>query len=187
MSALATINLMWFVLAGAVELGCLGYLLWRWASTAEKGQALARFYHFQGTGLLLLLAGTLILGWAHADLRGGHWSFDLVDLVGLPLTGTLGAVAFFLLFYGLGVRTPLFPFHGWLPIVAQHGNLAIGPTFLLGIKIGLYGMVRFVFRCCRKPSTPGTSMPSDLPRPASSTLRCSPSCRPTCGACWLSR
>ena len=145
MSALATINLMWFVLAGAVELGCLGYLLWRWAITAEKGQALARFYHFQGTGLLLLLAGTLILGWAHADLRGGHWSFDLVDLVGLPLTGTLGAVAFFLLFYGLGVRTPLFPFHGWLPIVAQHGNLAIGPTFLLGIKIGLYGMVRFVF------------------------------------------
>jgi len=145
MSALVTVNLMWFVLAGAAELGCLGYLLWRWASTTEKDLALTRFSLFQGTGLLLLLAGTLILGWAHADLRGGRWSFDLVDLVGLPLDGTLGAVVFFLLFYGLAVRTPLFPFHGWLPIVAQHGNLAIGPTFLLGIKIGIYGMVRFIF------------------------------------------
>ena len=144
MSMLATTNLLWFVLSSALELALVGYLAWRWASGPEKDIALTRFYHFQGTGLLLLLAGTLTLGWAHADVRGGAWSFDLVELAGLPVTATIGSIAFFVLFYGLAVRTPLFPMHGWLPIVAQHGNLSIGPTFL-GIKVGIYGMVRFVF------------------------------------------
>lgn len=145
MSLLLTLNLLWFVIASALELTLVGYLLWRWASTPEKDAALMRFYHFQGTGVLLLLAGTLMLGWAHADARGGRWSFDLLDLAALPLTGTVGGVLFFLLFYGLAVRTPLFPLHGWLPFVAQHGNIAIGPAFMLGIKVGIYGLVRFVF------------------------------------------
>jgi len=145
MSMLVSVNLLWFVLTSGVELALVGYLLWRWATTPEKDAALARFYHFQGTGLLLLLAGALVLGWAHADAHGGRVSFDLFDLAGLPISGTIGSVAFFLLFYGLAVRTPLFPMHGWLPMVAQHGNISIGPTFLLGIKIGVYGLVRFVF------------------------------------------
>lgn len=144
MSLLVTLNLLWFVLASGIELALVGYLMWRWASTPEKDLALARFYHFQGTGLLLLLAGTLVLGWAHADARG-HFSFDLFDLAGLPVSTTIGSIAFFLLFYGLAVRTPLFPMHGWLPVVAQHGNISIGPTYLLGVKIGVYGLVRFVF------------------------------------------
>lgn len=145
MSALVTLNLLWFVLASGAELALVGYLLWRWPSSPQKDMALARFYHFQGTGLLLLLAGVVMLGWAHADIHGGRWSFELADLIGLPLPGTLGSVVFFLMFYGLAVRTPLFPLHGWLPIVAQHGNIAVGPTFLLGIKVGIYGLVRFVF------------------------------------------
>jgi NADH-quinone oxidoreductase subunit M len=145
MSALASLNLLWFVLASGIELALVGYLLWRWPSSAEKDMALARFYHFQGTGLLMLLAGAVILGWAHADAHGGRWSFDLAELAGLALPGTLGSVVFFLMFYGLAVRTPLFPLHGWLPVVAQHGNIAVGPTFLLGVKVGIYGLVRFVF------------------------------------------
>lgn len=144
-SQLLTLNLLWFTLASALELALVGYLLWRWATAPQKDMALARFYHFQATGLLLMLAGVMVLGWAYADSHAGRWSFDLADLSELTLTGTLGSLAFFLLFYGLAVRTPLFPMHGWLPIVAQHGNIAIAPTFLLGVKIGIYGLVRFVF------------------------------------------
>ncbi len=53
-------------------------------------------------------------------------------------------LVFFLLFYGLAIRTPLFPMHGWLPQVAEHGNIAVAPTLLLGLKIGIYGLLRFV-------------------------------------------
>jgi NADH-quinone oxidoreductase subunit M len=145
MSLLVTVNLLWFALVSALEVALIGYLLWRWATTDEKELALARFYQFQGTGLLLFLLGALIIGWAHADATGGQWSFDLLDLSRGHVAGPLATVVFFLLFYGLAVRTPLFPMHGWLPIVAHHGNVAIAPAFLLGIKLGVYGLVRFVF------------------------------------------
>lgn len=143
MSQLVTVNLFWFVLASAAEVALIGYLLWFWATSPEKDQMLARFYQFQGTGLLLLLVGTLVVGWNHADATG-RWSFDLLDLVGVPVAATVAPVVFFLLFYGLGVRTPVFPLHGWLPVVAQHGNVAIAPALLLGVKIGIYGLVRYV-------------------------------------------
>ncbi|SCZ66981.1 complex I subunit 4 family protein [Thiohalomonas denitrificans] len=143
-SLLCTVDLLWFTLATAVELGLVGLVLWRWAISPEKGFALVRFFQFQGSGLLLLLAGTLTAGWSHADATG-VWSFALIDLSAVPVTGTLGTVVFFLLFYGLAVRTPLFPMHGWLPTVAHHGNVAVAPTFLLGVKVGIYGLVRFVF------------------------------------------
>ncbi len=145
MSLLTTTNLLWFVLASAIEIGLVGQLLWRWATSPEKDLALARFYQFQGTGLLLLLAGVLVLGWSHADAVGGRWSFDLVELASIRIGTPLASVVFFLLFYGLAIRTPLFPMHGWLPIVAKHGNVAIAPALLLGIKVGIYGLVRFVF------------------------------------------
>lgn len=145
MSQLVTLNLLWFTLSSAVEIGLIGYLLWRWATSPEKDQALARFYLFQGTGLLLLLIGTLVVGWSHADVTGGNWSFDLLDLAAVRIGANLGSVIFFLLFYGLAIRTPLFPLHGWLPTVAHHGNVALAPALLLGVKVGIYGLVRFVF------------------------------------------
>ena len=144
MALLVSLNLLWFVLASGLELALLGYLLGHWSTSPEKGLALARFYQFQSVGLAMALAGVLILGWSHYDLNAGVWSFDLLDLIGQPVPETLGAIAFFLLFYGLGVRTPIFPLHGWLPTVARHGNVAIAPALLLGVKVGIYGLVRFV-------------------------------------------
>lgn len=142
-SQLVTVDLLWFALASAAEMVLIGYLLWYWATSPEKDRMLVSFYQFQGTGLLLLLLGTLIIGWNHADVTG-RWSFDLLDLEAVPVGSSFAAVVFFLLFYGLGVRTPIFPLHGWLPVVAQHGNIAVAPAFLLGVKVGIYGMVRFV-------------------------------------------
>lgn len=145
MSLFTTLDLIWFLAASAVELGLVGYLLWRWATSAAKDLALSRFYQFMGTGLVMLLAGILMLGWNHADATGGTWTFDLTELAGVPVDPAVSSLVFFLLFYGFAVRTPLFPFHGWLPLVVEHGNVAAAPTLLLGLKIGIYGLVRFVF------------------------------------------
>ncbi len=145
MSLLVTLDLFWFLVMSTLQLVPVGYLLWRWATSPERDMMAARFLQFMGTGLLLLLAGTLMLGWNHADATGAGWSFDLLRLAGVEVGAPIRSLVFFLLFYGLAVRTPLFPLHGWLPLVAEHGSIAVAPVFLLGLKTGIYGMLRFVF------------------------------------------
>lgn len=145
MSLLVTVNLLWFVVASLLELLLAAYLIGYWSTSTEDNRNLAqtRFAQFQGVGLLLLTAGIVILAWSHADATG-IWSFDLFDLVQVPVQERFQSAAFFLLFYGLALRTPLFPLHGWLPNVMQRGMVAIAPSLLLGVKIGIYGMLRFV-------------------------------------------
>jgi NADH-quinone oxidoreductase subunit M len=139
-----TLDLLWFTLLSAAELLLIAYLLQRWAKAPQDDMAMGRYLQFMGIGLLLLLAGVFMLGWNHADATGGQWSFDLHDLTLIPVPVEIQSVIFFLLFYGLGIRIPLFPLHGWLPLVAEHGTIAVAGIFLLGLKTGIYGLVRFV-------------------------------------------
>ncbi|MES9817916.1 MAG: NADH-quinone oxidoreductase subunit M [Candidatus Thiodiazotropha sp.] len=144
MGLFVTLNLLWFVLLSAVQIAFIGYLLWRWGNSPDKELALRRFYQFMSVSVLLLIAGTLLMGWNYSDSHNGVWSFNLLQLAQTPVSETFRSVAFFLLFYGLAIRTPLFPLHGWLPLIAEHGNVAVAPTLLLGLKIGIYGLLRFV-------------------------------------------
>ncbi|MFP5381289.1 MAG: NuoM family protein [Gammaproteobacteria bacterium] len=144
MSMLVSLDLLWFVLVSAIELALVGHLVGRWSFSPERATATSRYLQFHAVGVLLLLAGALVVGWSYHDTTGAAWSFDLFVLAGHPLPDELGVIAFFLLFYGLGIRTPIFPFHGWLRPVALYGDMAIAPTLLLGVKLGIYGMVRFV-------------------------------------------
>ena len=144
-SALVSLDLLWFSLASALQVGFAGWLVLRWGVDDQKRHAVERFYQFQATGLLMLLIGTLLAGWHHANVSGGDWSFNLLELAEAPIGGVLGSLVFYALFYSFAVRTPLFPFHGWLPGLATHGNLALAPAVLLGVKIGLFGLIRFVF------------------------------------------
>ncbi|MCU7882240.1 MAG: NADH-quinone oxidoreductase subunit M [Candidatus Thiodiazotropha sp. (ex Lucinoma aequizonata)] len=144
MGLFVTLNLLWFVLLSALQIGLIGYLLWRWGNSPDKELAMRRFYQFMSVSILLLIAGTVLMGWNYSDSHNGQWSFNLIHLAQTPVSETFHSVVFFLLFYGLAIRTPLFPLHGWLPLIAEHGNVAIAPTFLLGLKIGIYGLLRFV-------------------------------------------
>ena len=144
MTMLTTMNLLWFAAASALQLALIGYLLWRWASASEEKLALSRFLQYQFFGWCLFVAGAVVVVWSHADVAGGSWSFDVFDLLATPQIGKYQSAAFYLLFYGLAVRTPLFPLHGWLPNSAGYGLIAVGPVLLLGVKVGIYGMARFL-------------------------------------------
>ena len=50
---------------------------------------------------------------------GGNWSLISSDLVKSTPVGKVPDGSLYLLFYGLAVRTPLFPLHGWLPNMAH--------------------------------------------------------------------
>ena len=143
MSQFASLDLLWFVLFSVVQIALSGYLMHLWSASADEALSLNRFFEFMGVGLLLLLLGTLLLGWSHFDATG-RWSFDLLQLLSTPPLAVLQTVIFFLLFYGLGVRIPLFPLHGWLPMVAERGTVVLALVFLLGVKTGFYGLLRFL-------------------------------------------
>ena len=59
---------------------------------------------------------------------------------------------FLLLFFGFAVRMPLFPFHGWLPLLAEHGTVASAAIYLVGLKLGVYALIRFIL-----PMVPGVA------------------------------
>ncbi|MCW8924567.1 MAG: NADH-quinone oxidoreductase subunit M [Gammaproteobacteria bacterium] len=139
-----TLNLLWFVLISFLQFILLGYLLWRWATSPNKDTAFTRYLQFMGSGLLLMMVGTLLLGWQYAEVND-VWSFDLLDLKDSVILPVYQSWIFFLLFYGLAVRVPLFPLHGWLPLAVEHGTIAVAPILLLGLKTGIYGILRFVY------------------------------------------
>lgn len=144
-SQFVAVDMLWFTLVSAVQLFVVGQLLWFWATSPDKDLALNRYQQFMTLAVILLLAGTVMLGWNHADLVQGRWSFDLYDLARSPIQAQYQSVIFFLVFYALAIRIPLFPLHGWLPVTAEHGTVAVAPVFLLGLKTGVYGLMRFVF------------------------------------------
>ncbi|MEZ5536725.1 MAG: NADH-quinone oxidoreductase subunit M [Thiolinea sp.] len=144
-SQFVTLDLLWFTLMALLEVMLVAYLTLRWSTSLDVLPALSRYGLFMSVGLVLFLAGVLITGWLFADQNGGRWSFDLYDLSQLDLTAKPEALIFFLLFYGLAIRIPLFPFHGWLPDFLMYGNVAIAAIYLLGVKVGVYAMLRFVF------------------------------------------
>ncbi|MES9872003.1 MAG: NADH-quinone oxidoreductase subunit M [Candidatus Sedimenticola sp. PURPLELP] len=144
MGLFTSIDMGWFMLLSVAQVLLVGAMVSRWSSSPEKDVAQSSYMQFMATSLLLTLVGTTMLGWHHHDASGGAWSFDLFDLVGDHLDPEVQTVIFFLLFYGLAVRIPLFPLHGWLPTVAEHGTSALAPVFLIGLKVGIYGLIRFV-------------------------------------------
>jgi NADH-quinone oxidoreductase subunit M len=146
-SQFVTVDMLWFSLMSLLEILLVAYITKRWPTFHDIQPTLARFLQFMAVGMLLLIFGTLLLGWSYADAHNGQWSFSLYDLATLHFGehSIIGTLVFFSLFYGLGVRIPLFPLHGWLPSFMIHGNVAVAPIYLLGLKVGVYGLLRFVF------------------------------------------
>lgn len=143
MGLFLSIDLLEFWVASALELIPASFILHRWGFGIGKNLALTRYVVNMGGGLAMMLVAILILGWRHAEASGA-WSFALADLLGSPLAHEQQSLAFMFFFYALSVRMALFPFHAWLPVVAQHGPLTTVCVFLVGLKVGIYALLRFV-------------------------------------------
>jgi len=98
-----------------------------------------------GAGVPLLF-GFLILAFNHAAFSGaglpGGLSFDLPTLLRTPLPERLELTVFLLLLLGFAVKTPVYPLHMWLPLLAMEGPVAV-TALLTGLKLGAYGIIRF--------------------------------------------
>lgn len=145
MAQFATLDLLWFTLMSLAHTLFVGHLLATWAISPDERPAINRYYQFMGLSLLLMLGATMILGWNHAAGTESGWRFDLPSLLADHRSSYLQSIIFYLLFYGLAIRIPMFPLHGWLPMVAERGTVASAMVLLLGLKSGIYGMLRFLF------------------------------------------
>ena len=134
--------LFWFFFV--LELVPSYFLITRFGTGPLRHRAAREYVGFMLTGSALMLVGIVLLGLNYDSERGTGLSFDYLDLTGVTVPGDLQTVIFFLLFFGFAVKAPIFPFHTWLPKVLEHGPIVGMSVFLVGIKLGTYGFLRFV-------------------------------------------
>lgn len=116
-----------------------------WGHGSQRGRAAIRYVLSMLLGSAALLVGFIMLGVSYrtAPGSGGALSFDLLVLMDSPVPlGTQTAV-FFLLAFAFALKAPMFPFHAWMPATLLEGPIGMA-VFLGGLKMGVFGFVRFV-------------------------------------------
>jgi len=142
--AFAALDLVVFWIFFVVELVPSWFLITRWGTGAARRRAAREYVGFMGVGSALMLVGIVLLGRGHAESTGDGYSFDLLALLEVGIPAEAQTLIFFLLFFGFAVKAPIFPFHTWLPKVLEHGPVVGMGVFLVGVKLGTYGLLRFV-------------------------------------------
>lgn len=133
-------NLLLFFLFYEVELIPLYLLIAIWGG-AQRGYAATKFLLYTAVSGILILAGFLGLTWL-----GSATSFDYevarTVVANIPLG--LQIILLGTLLVGFGIKTPLVPFHTWLPDTYVEASPPV--AILLGgvlAKLGTYGLFRF--------------------------------------------
>jgi len=125
-----------------VSLVSMYFLIAGWGHEDRQRAAMMFFIYTLLGSLPLLLA---ILG---LYLGSDPHTFDMrVWIDNPPLTGTAATLALVAMLFTFAVKTPVFPFHTWLP--AAHVQApAAGSVILAGVmlKFGTYGLIRFALQ-----------------------------------------
>ncbi len=144
LGAFVALDLIIFWVFFVAELIPSWFLITRWGTGPGRHDAARNYVGFVGAGAVLMLVGIVLVGRAHAVSTGEGISFELGRLLDSGLSPASQAWPFLLLSLGLAVKAPLFPFHTWLPKVLEHGPVVGISVFLVGVKLGTYGFLRFV-------------------------------------------
>ena len=141
--AFVSLDMILFWLFFVLELVPSYFLITRWGTGERRNRAAREYVAFMLTGSALMLGGIVLLG-LNAGRETGSVSFDFLQLLNVPVPVELQSVIFFLMFFGFAVKAPIFPFHTWMPKVLEEGPVVGMSVFLVGIKLGTYGLMRFV-------------------------------------------
>lgn len=115
---------------------------------AQRRRAALTFFLYTMAGSVLLLAAVIWLG-AESARQTGQWAFDYAALQSLQLTQPQQLFVFIAVGLACAVKSPLFPFHAWLPLAYGEASPS-GTALLAGVlsKMGAYGFIRFAVPLC---------------------------------------
>jgi NADH-quinone oxidoreductase subunit M len=108
----------------------------------QRRRAAISFFLYTMAGSVLLLATVIFLG-AEAARQTGRWAFDYATLEALQLTRPQQGLVFLGIALACMVKSPLFPFHAWLPLAYTQASPS-GTALMAGVlsKMGAYGFLR---------------------------------------------
>ena len=118
----------------------LYFMISIWGGPSRKSAAL-KFLIYMIAGSSLMVAA--VLGLYFASSAQGTGTFDLDALAGIASSVPHATLFFAIFALAFSVKTPLFPFHAWLPDAYCEAPTA-GTVFLSALlsKAGIYGFLR---------------------------------------------
>lgn len=140
----AALDLFLFYVFWDLTLVGMYFIIAIWGHEGARAAAL-KFFLYTFVGSIALLLGIIGL-----YLSGDPLTTDMTVLIAeqrLTGGGWLAHLAFWGVFIGLAVKTPMVPLHTWLP--PAHGEApAAGSAILAGVllKMGTYGLLRILFQ-----------------------------------------
>ncbi|CAN5640511.1 NADH-quinone oxidoreductase subunit M [soil metagenome] len=126
------------------------FLIKRWGIGPQRQYAGTKYVLYMLAGSLPLMIAIVLLGLNHHQAAGAiggptysTYSFDLLVLLNVPIPLEMQTLIFFLMMLGFAVKGPMVPLHTWVPTSLMEGPIGMG-VYLVGLKLGVYGMLRFV-------------------------------------------
>lgn len=123
------------------------FLLWIHGEGPRPGAAAIKFVLYTLAGSLLMLVG--VIG---EYIATGKQTFDLVQLSRMAPSPAIQFGLFFVFALAFAIKTPLFPFHSWLPDAYMAAPTPMLITFagVMG-KAGAYGFLRIAIPLFPQP------------------------------------
>ena len=123
------------------------FLIKLWGGGAERHYAALKYVLYTLLGSVFMLVGIALLDINYHSYATLHhmetvYSFDLLELLAVPIPLPLQILIFWMLFLGFAFKAPVFPFHTWLPDALLEGPIGMA-VVLAGLKLGTFGFMRF--------------------------------------------
>lgn len=123
------------------------FLIKLWGGGAERHYAALKYVLYTLLGSVFMLVGIALLDINYHSYAALHhldtsYSFDLLELLAVPIPLNQQILIFWLMFLGFAFKAPVFPFHTWLPDALLEGPIGMA-VVLAGLKLGTFGFIRF--------------------------------------------